>query len=154
MRALSRHGDVPFAGRVRRGKVGFIGTSMGAMIGFSLFKRCCDDPRIHAVIGKLGTAITSGQAWGAGPPLLMINGTADTIVPYSDALRTYRHAKRPKGLIALAGIDHSLLTGNDPILTESTLGFFARYLRGHRGGLRRVQRAAADSPIATLRRHW
>ncbi len=154
VRALSRHGNVPFAGRVRRGKVGFIGTSMGAMIGFSLFKRCCDDRRIHAVIGKLGTAVTSGQRWGAGPPLLMINGTADDIVEYSDALRTYRHAKRPKGLIALAGIGHDLLTGNDPILTESTLGFFARYLRGQRRGLRRVQRAAADSPIATLRRNW
>ena len=84
----------------------------------------------------------------------MINGTADDVVDYSDALRTYRHAKRPKGLISLAGIGHDLLTGSDPILTESTLGFFARYLRGNRGGLRRVRRAAADSPIATLRRNW
>jgi hypothetical protein len=75
-------------------------------------------------------------------------------VHYNNTQRTYRNAKRTKNHNSLAGIDHSLLTGNDPILTESTLGFFARYLRGNRGGLRRVQRAAADSPIATLRKNW
>jgi fermentation-respiration switch protein FrsA (DUF1100 family) len=154
MRALSRHGGVPFAGRVRRGKVGFIGTSMGAMVGLSLFRSCCTDRRVHAVVAKLGTAIGSGYRWRSGPPLLMINGTADTTVPYDGAVATYRHAKRPKGLVSLAGIGHDLLTGSDPILTEASLGFYARYLRGKRGGLQRVARAAARSPIATLRSAW
>jgi len=154
VRRLSHGGDVPFAGRVRRGKVGFIGTSMGAMVGLSLFRTCCRDRRVHAVVAKLGTAIGSGYRWRSGPPLLMINGTADDIVPYDGARATYRHATRPKGLVSLAGIGHDLLTGSDPILTESSLGFFARYLRGQRGGLRRIARAAAHSPIATLQSSW
>ena len=154
VRGLSRHGDLPFSGRVRGSKVGFIGTSMGAMIGLSLFRRCCREPRVNAVIAKLGSAFGTGYRWAAGPPLLMINGTADDVVPYQDALNTYRRAKRPKGLVTLAGIGHDLLTGSDPILTEATLGFFARYLRHARGGLRRVTRAAARSPIATLRSIW
>ena len=153
-RSLSSHGGVPFAGRVRRGKVGFIGTSMGAMVGISLARACCRDPRVNAVVAKLGTAVGSGYRWRTGPPLLMINGTSDDIVPYDGARATYRRATRPKGLVSLQGIDHDLLIGSDPILAESSLGFYARYLRGKRAGLRRIARAAADSPIATLQAAW
>jgi dienelactone hydrolase len=145
---------LPNAGHLRRGKVGFIGTSLGGMIGLTLYRDCCLDRRFDAIIPKLATGIGTRYRWKAGPPLLMINGTADTVVSYDDALATYQRAKHLKGLVTLHGIGHDLLVGTDPILQESSLGFFARFLEGKASGLRRIVWAARDSDIATLRRSW
>jgi dienelactone hydrolase len=152
--ARDHAGTLPFSGHLRRSRIGLTGTSMGGMIGLTMYRRCCLDRRVDAVIAKLATGFGAGYRWRAGPPLLMLNGTADTTVPYADAVRTYGRAKRPKGLITLQGIGHDLAVGGDTILQESSFGFFARYLKGQSGGLRRLQRAVRRSPIATLRHVW
>jgi fermentation-respiration switch protein FrsA (DUF1100 family) len=141
-------------GALIRKRIGFIGTSLGGMIGLSLFRACCRDPRIDAVVSKIGTAPRGEYRWRNGPALLMINGTADEVIPYSSARQTFRDARRPKALITLEGVRHDLNVGSDPILTESSLGFFARYLRGNPAGIRRVGRAVRDSTIATMRARW
>ena len=84
----------------------------------------------------------------------MIHGNRDTTVDYSAGKQAYRDAKRPKGLITLRGVDHSMNTGGDPIMTTASLAFFDRFLLGKKNGLKRVEKAVQESDIATLRKRW
>jgi fermentation-respiration switch protein FrsA (DUF1100 family) len=142
------------SGLLERRRIGYIGTSMGGMIGLALFQEDNADPRVDAVVSKIGMAPNGSYDWAHGPALLMINGDADQIIPYSAALQTYRDARRPKALITLAGVGHDLNVGSDDILQEAPLGFYSFFLRERESGLRRVRRAVADSPIASMRARW
>lgn len=156
VRRLSREGVGVLAHLLARNShVGYIGTSMGGMIGLALVDKDGRDDRINAVVSKAGRFPGSSELQGkGGPPLLMINGNDDTVISYPAALEDYREAKRPKGFITLDGVGHDLNTGGDPILTRSSLGFFARFLRGRAAGLKEVVDAVEDSDIASLRHRW
>ena len=119
VRRLSKRGNGVLADRVT-GKVGYIGTSMGAIVGMSLVDRAGRDKRINAVVAKAGAFYGRDFHGRGGPALLMIHGDRDTTVDYADGKSSYRAAKRPKGFITLRGIDHGLNTGGDPILTKSS----------------------------------
>ena len=54
--AASRGSGTPLQGMVDPKHVGYIGTSMGGMLGLSLYRSCCLDPRIDAVVSKIGMA--------------------------------------------------------------------------------------------------
>jgi hypothetical protein len=146
--------QAPLAGLVNADRIGFIGTSKGAMIGLALYQACCHDSRIDAIVSKIGVAPSGTYDWPGGPPLLMINGDADTTAPYSQALQNYNAASPPKGLIRLAGVDHTLNVGSSPILQETSLGFFGYFLKGDSGGLARVQAAVDALAIASMIHQW
>ncbi|WP_243058862.1 hypothetical protein [Nocardioides sp. SR21] len=151
----SRTGGGVLAGRVKdKAEVGYIGTSMGGILGLALVDRDGRDKRIGAVVSKAGTAMGGSFQGAGGPPLLMINGNADTVISYDDARQSYRRVARPKGFITLDRVGHDLNTGGDPILVESSAGFFDRYLRGRKAGVREIQKSVGDSRIATLRSAW
>jgi hypothetical protein len=109
--------------------------------------------RIDAIVSKIGMAPGGEYDWRAGPPLLMINGDADQ-TSYDAALEAYRDARRPKGMITLAGIGHDLNVGNDPILRDAPLGFFAFFLKERGHGLAKLGRAVEASSIASLQARW
>jgi hypothetical protein len=136
---------------LRRKRVGYTGTSMGGFVGFGLYRSCCLDRRIDAIIPKLAYAPGSGYAWKRGAPLLMMNGTSDDLISYREAVRTYEAARRPKGLLTLKGVGHDFNMGSDPVVRDATLGFFGYYLDGRDNGLRQVRRAAKRSAIASIR---
>jgi dienelactone hydrolase len=154
MLAQSAGSGTPLHGLIARKHVGYIGTSMGGMLGLALYQSCCLDPRIDAVVSKIGMAPGGEYAWGEGPPLLMINGDADQTISYDAALEAYHDAHRPKGMITLAGIGHDLNVGNDPILRDAPLGFFAHFLKGRRHGLDKLLAAVETSSIASLQSRW
>jgi fermentation-respiration switch protein FrsA (DUF1100 family) len=58
-------------------------------------------------------------------PLLVIAGTADRVVPYSQSVRLFEAAPGPKRMVTLEGADH-----NDPELAygEGLLDETARFL--------------------------
>jgi dienelactone hydrolase len=151
-RKLSNQGSGVLSNRLR-GKVGYIGTSMGAIVGLELVDKDSRDKRINAVVPKAGAHYGDFRTRG-GPPLLMIHGNRDTTVDYSAGKQAYRDAKRPKGLITLRGVDHDMNTGRDPIMSTASLAFFDRFLLGKKNGLRRVEKAVQQSDIATLRKRW
>jgi dienelactone hydrolase len=144
----------PLAGHVNGDRIGYIGTSMGGMIGLSLNQTCCHDPRIDAIVSKIGTAPSGTYDWASGPPLLMINGDSDNTISYSSAVATYQKAAPPKGLITLEGVGHDLNVGSSRILQDAPLGFFAAFLLGEADGLSRVQAAVDATPIASLQAEW
>jgi hypothetical protein len=152
--AESASGGTPLQGLIDRPHVGYIGTSMGGMIGLAMYQSCCLDERIDAVVSKIGMAPGGDYDWHAGPPLLMINGDADQTISYDAALEAYRDARRPKAMITLAGIGHDLNVGNDPILRDAPLGFFAFFLKERRHGLNKLNAAVEASSIASLQARW
>lgn len=153
MLARSDGDQGPLAGLIND-RIGFIGTSKGGMIGLALYQSCCVDPRIDAIVSKIGVAPSGTYDWPAGPALLMINGTADTTAPYATAVQNYADAAPPKGLITLEGVDHTLNVGSNPILQEAPLGFFGYYLLDQTEGLTRVQNAVTNLAIASLQAEW
>ena len=152
--AMLNQSSGTLAGLVNGDRIGYIGTSMGGMTGLTLSQTCCHDPRIDAVVSKIGKAPAGTYDWPGGAPLLMINGDADTTIRYSDALDTYRRAAPPKGLITLAGVGHDLNVGSTRILSDAPLAFFAYHLLGESDGLARVQAAVDASSIASLQSEW
>jgi dienelactone hydrolase len=153
MLARSAGSQAPLRGLISD-RIGFIGTSKGGMIGLALYQAASIDPRIDAIVSKIGVAPSGTYDWAAGPPLLMINGTADTTAPYAQAEEDYADAAPPKGLITLQGVDHTLNVGSNPILQEAPLGFFGYFLLDQPDGLTRVQNAVNGLAIASLQAAW
>jgi pimeloyl-ACP methyl ester carboxylesterase len=141
------------AGHLDAEHIGFIGTSKGGFIGLALYQAGMIDPRIDAILPKIATAPDGTYDWAAGPPLLMINGTADTSAPYEDAVQNYADASPPKGLVTLEGVDHTLTVGSG-VLIEGPLGFFGYFLKGQANGLDRIAAGVATEPVASLQADW
>ncbi|WP_228943305.1 alpha/beta hydrolase family protein [Nocardioides sp. Leaf374] len=155
VRAVSDRSGGLLSGRVRQGgPVGYIGTSMGAIVGLALVDSEQRDGRIRAVVAKAGTSFDPTFRPVGGPPLLMLNGDADTVIPYAGARETYQQARRTKGLITLSGVGHDLDTGGDPVLRTTSTAFLDRFLRSRDHALGRLQRIVSDSEVASLRKRW
>ena len=135
-------------------RVGYIGTSMGAIAGLYQAERSSIDPRIDAVVAKMGTVYTGTFDWANAPALLMINGDADTVISYSSAVRTYGQARHPKALISLRGIGHDLAVRGSTLLHDAPLGFFAEQLLGDPAGRTRLVRSVEATSIASLQADW
>jgi hypothetical protein len=70
------------------------------------------------------------------PPLLLVHGTADELIPYRSAPLIYNQARGPKGLLTLVGGSHDAAGGQDPrsasTVIRTTTDFFEAYLTGNR----------------------
>jgi dienelactone hydrolase len=114
------------------------------------------DPRIDAAVILSGAEIPylSAIRFASGPPLLAIQGTADTINPPPLTYTFFDAAPTPKYLVKLLGAPHlPPYTGEQPqlgIVERVTLAFLARYLEGSRTALHRVATAATVPGAATL----
>jgi predicted dienelactone hydrolase len=102
----------PLQGRIVPADVAVLGQSLGSatVIGLTR-KNCCRDPRVRASI--LSAAPLLPGAFGpdpisaAGPPTLILHGTADTTVPYATATQLYSLIDPPRFLVGLNGAEHS-----------------------------------------------
>jgi dienelactone hydrolase len=157
--ALNSQPDDFLSGRLNPLQVAAAGQSDGgdtvAALGAST---CCQDRRLKAV------AVLSGAEWppmpgtyfaGAAPPMLFVQGTADTSNPPWASVQLYRaDADSPRYYLDLFGADHMVpYTGDNPVerlVTRITLAFFSRYLLGHAGAVTTMKQDAARSGIAAL----
>jgi dienelactone hydrolase len=98
---------------------------------------CCTDTRIDAVIVMAGAALPFGGRYFTqpGPPLLVMQGSADDFNPPSFARQLFREAPTPKYLLWMPGADHlQPFVGRGPleaIVRMVTIGFLDRYVGGH-----------------------
>ena len=134
--------------------IGFIGTSLGGGVGYSLFLNCCTDSRVDAVLPRAGVVPTGSFNYNNGPALLAIHGDADTVVPIAPALSFYNSAQSPKGFIRLAGVGHDLNVGPHPLLRDVALGFFDWQLRGDTGGKNVILQSVNSLGLATIQHDW
>lgn len=85
--------DSSIVGAVDTSNVQYRGHSMGAISGYFFANSCCLDPRITSAVLMSGDATSpelgfyAAYDWAAGPRILAVNGTLDTVIPYQMARR-------------------------------------------------------------------
>jgi predicted dienelactone hydrolase len=125
------------------------GDTVAALAG----NTCCQDHRLKAV------AVLSGAEWppmpgtyfaGHAPPVLFVQGSADTINPPWTSVQLYRADRAsPRYYLDLYGADHMVpYTGDNPVerlVARVTLAFFDRYVLGRTGALATMRQDANGS---------
>ena len=127
----------PLAGLVNSGEIGAAGHSNGAITTLGLVANtCCRDPRVKAAVVMAGTTEgfpTGAYDFRAAPPLLLVHGTADELVPYRAGVLVYNQALGPKGLVTIRGGSHSAAAGlaspSSTAVIRISTDFFDAYLR-------------------------
>jgi predicted dienelactone hydrolase len=128
------------------------GASTASAVAYDQRER---DPRVRAALLFSGATIDGASRTRRGtPPLLAVQGTADSVHPPAGTYAAFAAAHRPKYLLRLLGAGHE-----DPYTTQLpqrrvvervAVAFLDRYLR-HRPDAERELRAAARAPgIAAL----
>ena len=148
-----------FYGLLDRHEVGAAGQSDGGDTVAALAANgCCTDHRLTAV------AVLSGAEWPpmpgryfahGAPPMLFVQGSADTINPPWTSVQLYRaDAERARYYLDLFGVDHMTpYTGTNPVeqrVARVTLAFFDRYLLGQAAALATMTREGNASGVAAL----
>jgi dienelactone hydrolase len=128
------------SGLVNAHEIGAAGHSNGAVTTLGLVANtCCYDSAVKAAVVMAGT--TEGFPPGhyeltKAPPLLLVQGTADQLIPYRSAPLIYNEARGPKGLLTLVEGSHDAAGGQDPrsaaTVIRTTTDFFEAYLTGSR----------------------
>jgi dienelactone hydrolase len=157
--ALNAQPDGFLSGRLNPREVAAAGQSDGGDTVAALGgNTCCQNHRLRAV------AVLSGAEWppmpgtyfaGTAPPMLFVQGSADTINPPWTSVQLYRADQaNPRYYLDLYGADHMVpYTGDNPVeqlVARVTLAFFGRYVLGHAGALATMAQAARAGGIAAL----
>jgi predicted dienelactone hydrolase len=136
----------PLHGRLQAGQVAVVGQSDGGNVSLAVAANtCCSDPAVRAAV------ILSGAEWSQfggqyfatrAVPLLVVQGSNDPINPPACSALIYDQAPRPKYFLELVGASH-LPPYVDPgadrrKVAEVVAAFLNAYLKGARGGLRRL----------------
>ncbi|MHB8219968.1 MAG: alpha/beta hydrolase family protein [Acidimicrobiales bacterium] len=92
------------------GEIAVAGHSFGGAGAYGIgYNTCCRDPRVRAVLTLEGALLpyADGHFVWHGPPLLMVVGTRDPLIPVSIARKTLASMTTPADLLALPGADHT-----------------------------------------------
>jgi len=156
---LSAEPNDLFSGLIDRQEIGAAGHSDGGDTVAALAANgCCTDHRLTAV------AVLSGAEWPpmpgryfayGAPPMLFVQGSADTINPPWTSKQLYEADQaRARYYLDLLGADHMIpYTGANPVerlVARVTLAFFNRYLLGQAGALATMTREGNVSGAAVL----
>jgi dienelactone hydrolase len=151
-------GDV-LSGLLNQREVAAVGQSDGGdTVAALAADTCCTDHRLKAV------AVLSGQEWptmpgkyfgNPAPPMLFVQGTADTINVPSTSLQLYRADQATaRYYLDLFGANHMIpYMGTNPVerlVARVTLAFFDRYVLGQAGALAAMTKAGNVSGTAAL----
>src|SRR6516162_8635062 len=157
--ALSARPGNPLSGLLNPGEVAVAGQSDGGdTVAALAANTCCTDHRPKAV------AVLSGAEWppmpgryfpGGEPPMLFVQGSADTINPPWTSVQLYTADKaRARYYLDLFGATHmEPYAGTNPVerlVSRVTLAFFDRYVLGQAGAAAKMARYGNVSGFATL----
>jgi len=139
-------------------EVGAAGHSNGAITTLGLVANtCCHDHRVKAAVIMAGTteAFPGGHYdLAQAPPLLLVHGTADALVPYDGAVAVFNGARGPKGLLSIKGGTHGSAAGSTAssalAVFRTTTDFFDAYLRGTHAALANMSTASKSGVTALL----
>ncbi len=154
------HGS-PVYHEIEAHRIGVAGHSLGAVTTLAVsYNSCCRDSRIGAAVemdGELNVPIgPTGQFPGTyfkghNPPLLVVNGTKDTIGPYVISQAIYAKAPAPKYFLSLIGAPHEgfAMQPWSPVVNNTIAAFFDRYL-GAGQTVAQIKRAGSKPGITTI----
>jgi dienelactone hydrolase len=157
--ALSAAPHDALSGLMNQHEVAAVGQSDGGdTVAALAADTCCTDHRLKAV------AVLSGQEWptmpgryfgNPAPPMLFVQGTADTINVPSTNLQMYRADQATaRYYLDLFGANHTIpYMGTNPVerlVARVTLAFFDRYVLGQASGPATMTREGNVSGSAAL----
>lgn len=134
--ALDARANGVLAGRIDRTEIAVAGHSDGAETALAAaYDRRYRDPRIRAAIVMSGAIMPGmGPFPNGGPPLLAMQGTADTTNSPPTTSTYFALARRPKFLVWLLGASHlPPYTTQEPqlgVVERATIAFLDHYLEG------------------------
>lgn len=156
---LSAQPGSVFSGLMNRDQIGVTGQSDGGdTVAALAANACCADHRVRAV------AVLSGAEWppmpgryfpDQAPPMLFVQGTADTINPPWMSLQLYRaDTDGIRYYLDLFGANHTgPYWGTNPVerlVVRVTLAFLDRYVLGQAGALTAMARDGNVAGAAAL----
>jgi dienelactone hydrolase len=124
------------AGKIQPARIAVAGQSDGGVTALAVaYDSRFRDPRIHAAIVMSGARLGGmGPFPRRGPPLLAMQGTADTINAPGTTAAYFSLAPKPKFLVWLIGAAHlPPYTVEQPqlsVVEQTTLAFLGHYLLG------------------------
>jgi predicted dienelactone hydrolase len=134
--ALDSTAHDSLTGTIDRSRIAVAGHSDGAVAALAAaYDRRFRDPRFRAAIVLSGAMLGGMRSFSVkGPPLLAVQGTADTINAPATTAGYFALAHRPKFLLWLLGASHRPpYTTEEPqlgIVERATIDFLGHYLRG------------------------
>lgn len=138
--AASEKADGQLAGLVAPGEIGAAGHSNGAITTYGVVgNTALRDPRVKAATILAGTAqrLPRGRYdFAKAPPVLLVHGTDDTLVPFDASIAGFNRLRGPKGLLSIEGGDHGSSAG--PAAYGATTDFFDAFLRGDEAARQRL----------------
>ncbi len=148
--------DAILAGLVDPDAVGVAGHSLGGITTLGVAAHsCCRDERIDAAVVLSGDPLTfpGGEFdYADAPPILLVHGTDDVLVPYEASVGVFNELDAPKGLMTIEAGDHGAPIAPSgaafDAVTKTTLDFFDGYLKGDTEALDRIE---ADGKSETTR---
>jgi predicted dienelactone hydrolase len=151
-------GAKSITGLIDTTRVAVIGQSDGGDVSLAVAAgSCCRDRTVKAAVILSGAELEAfgGTYYTAGSvPLLVVQGSADTINPPGCSIELYDQAPRPKFYLELIGAQHLqpyVDSGRDrSLIAGAVLGFLRRYLKGRSSGLEELVRAGNAPPVASL----
>jgi dienelactone hydrolase len=141
-------------GKIDSSRIAVAGHSDGAETALAVaYDHRFRDPRVRAAIVLSGGALPGmGPFPRSGPPLLAVQGTADTVNAPATSAAFFRLARRPKFLLWLLGAAHlPPYTDQEPqlgIVERATTAFLDHYLKGR--PLRAFDQAAQRPGLTRL----
>jgi dienelactone hydrolase len=144
--AAEREASSPLAGLIDPAHIAATGQSDGADTALAVaYNSSFRDPRVRAVVSLAGAEIPNlgGFSFSHGePPLLAVQGTADTVNPPYATDNFYEAAQPPKFRLNLPAAEHlAPYTTQQPqlhIVAGVTLAFLDYYLKHSSDGLARL----------------
>ena len=148
----------PLSGLIDPSRIAVAGQSDGGIAALAAaYGRHTRDPRIRAAVVLSGAEMSGfgGYAFGAGePPLLAVQGTADTTNEPRNTYAYFKAAARPKYLLRLLGAGHLPPYTTQPVqlalVERATIAFLDGYLDAAPGAAGQVEAAAAAPGLASL----
>ena len=157
--AISRRPHGALAGLVNPAEIAVAGHSDGGdTVAAVAANTCCRDHRVAAAV------VLAGAEWPPlpgryfarpAPPMLFVQGTADTWNPPAASMQLYRaDTAGPRYYLDLFGADHfAPYQGGgapEPIVARVTTDFLDRYLAGQRPAAAAMRRAGQVAGVAAL----
>jgi dienelactone hydrolase len=156
--AESRSASSPLSGLVDPTRIAVSGQSDGGDTALAVaYNPSYRDPRVGAAVILSGAELPGSGTYvfsHGEPPLLAIQGTADTVNPPSLTREFFQPAQRPKYLLTLLGAEHlPPYTNQQPelsIVERVSTAFLDAYLKRRSSALRRLANDVKGSGTATL----
>ncbi len=152
--ALNKRPTSVLGGKIDPGRIAVAGQSDGGVTALAVaYDSRYRDRRVRAAVILSGAMLPGMSAFPRpGPPLLAVQGTADTLNAPATTASFFGLASRPKFLLWLLGASHlPPYTVQQPqlgIVERATIGFLGHYLDGR--PLRAFERAARVPRVTRL----